>query len=174
MYVDWNVPCISYSLKCYYGRLWDFIWWYAPCSIYIHDVYVDWNVPCISYSPKYYYNCLWYFIWWYAPCSIYIHDVYVNWNVPYISYSPKCFYDCLWYFIWWYAPCSIYMGYTFRFEAMVLLYARSHRQDNTSHGLCYTSHEALAGTRNSSVWEIDLTTHRTTSGRYTTELHLAP
>ena len=35
--------------------------------------------------------------------------------------------------------------------ARVLLYAPSHRQDNTYHGLCYTSRGALAGTRNSSV-----------------------
>ena len=33
--------------------------------------------------------------------------------------------------------------------ARVLLYASSHRQDNTYHGLCYTSRGALAGTRNS-------------------------
>ena len=31
------------------------------------------------------------------------------------------------------------------------LYAPSHRQDNTYHGLCYTSRGALAGTRNSSM-----------------------
>ena len=30
-------------------------------------------------------------------------------------------------------------------------YASSHRQDSTYHGLCYTSREALAGTRNSSM-----------------------
>ena len=35
--------------------------------------------------------------------------------------------------------------------ARVLLYAPSHRQDNTYHGLCYTSFGALAGTRNSSM-----------------------
>ena len=35
--------------------------------------------------------------------------------------------------------------------ACVLLYAPSHRQDNTYHGLCYTSRRALAGTRNSSI-----------------------
>ena len=35
--------------------------------------------------------------------------------------------------------------------ARVLLYAPSHRQDNTYHGLCYTSRGALAGTRNSSM-----------------------
>ena len=29
--------------------------------------------------------------------------------------------------------------------------ASSHRQDNTYHGLCYTSRGALAGTRNSSM-----------------------
>ena len=40
------------------------------------------------------------------------------------------------------------MGYSFRLAARVLLYASSHRQDNTYHGLCYTSRGALAGTRN--------------------------
>ena len=31
------------------------------------------------------------------------------------------------------------MGYSFRLAARVLLYASSHRHDNTYHGLCYTS-----------------------------------
>ena len=31
------------------------------------------------------------------------------------------------------------------------LYASSHRQDSTYYSLCYTSHGALAGKRNSSV-----------------------
>ena len=42
--------------------------------------------------------------------------------------------------------------------------ALSHRQDNTYHGLCYTSSGALAGTKNSSMGsplKIDPTTHRT-------------
>ena len=39
----------------------------------------------------------------------------------------------------------------YRLTARVLLYAPSHRQDNTYHGLCYTSRGALAGTRNSSM-----------------------
>ena len=43
-----------------------------------------------------------------------------------------------------------HIGYSYRLTAMVLLYAPSHRQDNTYHGLCYTSRGALAGTRNSS------------------------
>ena len=30
MSVDRNVPCVSYSPKCCYGHLWDWIWWYAP------------------------------------------------------------------------------------------------------------------------------------------------
>ena len=50
----------------------------------------------------------------------------------------------------------------------VLLYAPSHRQDNTYHGLCYTSRGALAGARNSSMGSprrIDPTTHRTMSER---------
>ena len=44
-----------------------------------------------------------------------------------------------------------HIGYSFRLTAMVLLYAPSHRQDSTYHGLCYTSRGALAGTRNSSM-----------------------
>ena len=39
-------------------------------------------------------------------------------------------------------------GYSFRLTARVLLYARSHRQDNTYDGLCYTSRGALDETRN--------------------------
>ena len=44
-----------------------------------------------------------------------------------------------------------HMDYSFRLAARVLLYASSHRQDNTYHSLCYTSRGALAGTRNSSM-----------------------
>ena len=44
-----------------------------------------------------------------------------------------------------------HIGYSYRLTARVLLYEPSHRQDNTYHGLCYTSCEALAGTRNSSM-----------------------
>ena len=44
-----------------------------------------------------------------------------------------------------------HIGYSFRLAARVLLYASSHRQDNTYHGLCYTSRGPLAGTRNSSM-----------------------
>ena len=40
-----------------------------------------------------------------------------------------------------------HIGYSYRLTARVLLYAPSHRQDNTYHGLCYTSRGALAGTR---------------------------
>ena len=42
-----------------------------------------------------------------------------------------------------------HIGYSFRLTARVLLYAPSHRQDSTYHSLCYTSHGALAGMRNS-------------------------
>ena len=57
---------------------------------------------------------------------------------------------------------------TFRLAARVLLYAPSHRQNSTYHGLCYTSLVAQAGTRNISMGpprRIDPTTHRTTSER---------
>ena len=46
-----------------------------------------------------------------------------------------------------------HIGYSYRLTARVLLYAPSHRQDNTYHSLCYTSCGALAGTRNSSMDE---------------------
>ena len=41
-----------------------------------------------------------------------------------------------------------HIGNSLRLTARVLLYAPSHRQDSTYHGLCYTSRGALAGTRN--------------------------
>ena len=44
-----------------------------------------------------------------------------------------------------------HIGYSFRLTARVLLYAPSHRQDSTYHGLCWTSRGALAGTRYSSM-----------------------
>ena len=39
-----------------------------------------------------------------------------------------------------------HIGYSYRLTARVLLYVPSHREDNTYHGLCYTSRGALAGT----------------------------
>ena len=44
-----------------------------------------------------------------------------------------------------------HIGYSYRLTARVLLYAPSHRHDNTYHSLCYTSRGELAGTRNSSM-----------------------
>ena len=62
-----------------------------------------------------------------------------------------------------------HIGYSYRLTARVILYAPSHRQDNTYHGLCYTSRGALAGTRNSSnrstPIRIDPMTHRIISER---------
>ena len=37
-----------------------------------------------------------------------------------------------------------HIGYSYRLRGRVILYAPSHRQDNTYHGLCYTSRGALA------------------------------
>ena len=66
----------------------------------------------------------------------------------------------------------------FRLSARVLLYASSHRQDNTYHGLCYTSRGALAGTRNSSMGPPHEGSIRQPiapwMNAFTTELHLAP
>ena len=47
--------------------------------------------------------------------------------------------------------CCCHIDYSFRLTARVILYAPSHRQDSTYHGLCYTSCGALAGMRNSSM-----------------------
>ena len=44
-----------------------------------------------------------------------------------------------------------HIGYSYRLTSRGILYAPSHRQDNTYHGLCYTSRGALAGKRNSSM-----------------------
>ena len=44
-----------------------------------------------------------------------------------------------------------HIGYSYRLTARVLLYAPSHRQDNTYHSLCYTSRGALAGTRTTHI-----------------------
>ena len=57
-------------------------------------------------------------------------------------------------------------GYFFQLAAIELLDAPFQRQDSTYHSLCYTSHGALAGTRNSSMGpplRIDLTIHCTLS-----------
>ena len=43
----------------------------------------------------------------------------------------------------------------FPINSKELLYAPSHRQDSTYHGLCYTSRGTLAGTRNSSIGVIN-------------------
>ena len=70
------------------------------------------------------------------------------------------------------------MDYSFRLAARVLLYASSHRQDSTYHGLCYTSRGALAGTRNSSMGPPHEGSIRRPiapwANALTTELHLAP
>ena len=44
-----------------------------------------------------------------------------------------------------------HIGYSYRLKARVLLYAPSNTQDNTYAGFSYTSHGALAGTRNISM-----------------------
>ena len=71
-----------------------------------------------------------------------------------------------------------HIGYSFRLAARVLLYAPSHKQDSTYHGLCYTSRGVLAGTRNSSMGPHHEGSIRRPiapwANALTTELHLAP
>ena len=70
------------------------------------------------------------------------------------------------------------MGYSFRLTARVLFYASSHRQDNTYHGLCYTSRGTLAGTRNCSMGPLHEGSIRRPiaprANALTTKLQLAP
>ena len=74
--------------------------------------------------------------------------------------------------------CCCHIGYSFRLTARVVLYAPSHRQDSTYHGLYYTSRGALAGTRNSSMGSPHEGSIRRPiapwANALTTELHLAP
>ena len=44
-----------------------------------------------------------------------------------------------------------HIGYYFRLTARVILYAPSHRQNSTYHGLCYTSRGALVRNENSTI-----------------------
>ena len=70
------------------------------------------------------------------------------------------------------------MGYSFRLAARVLLYAPSHRQDSTYHGLCYTKCGSRAGAKNSSMGPPHKGSIRRPiapwANALTTELHLAP
>ena len=79
--------------------------------------------------------------------------------------------------VWKETRCR-YIGYSFWLTARVLLYAPSHRQDSTYHGLCYTSRGALAGTRNSSISSPHEGSIRRPiapwANALTTELHPAP
>ena len=68
--------------------------------------------------------------------------------------------------------CCHYMSYTFLLAARVLLHTPSHRKDSTYHSLCYTSHEALVGMRNSLTGPpggINPITHCTPIGHSTTD-----
>ena len=47
--------------------------------------------------------------------------------------------------------CCRHIGYSYWLTARVLLYAPSHKQDNTYHSLCYNRRGALAGMKNSSM-----------------------
>ena len=61
-----------------------------------------------------------------------------------------------------------HIGYYFRLAARVLLYAPSHRQDSTYHGLCYTSRGALVGTRNI---KLQIYIKQLKSNRYILKIH---
>ena len=71
-----------------------------------------------------------------------------------------------------------HIGYSFRLTSKVILYASSHRNNSTYHGLCYTSRGALAGMRNNSMGPPHEGSIRRPivpwANALTTELRLAP
>ena len=74
--------------------------------------------------------------------------------------------------------CCRHIGYSYQLIARVLLYAPSHRQDSTYHGICYTNRGAVAGTKNSSMGSPHEGSIRRPIAPWanglTTELHFAP
>ena len=58
-------------------------------------------------------------------------------------------------------PCH-HIGYSFRLAARVILYAPSHRQDSTYHGLCYTSREIAQWVHCMKDWSNDPSHHERT------------
>ena len=91
-----------------------------------------------------------------------VSSPYLSGLLPYLQGRKKVFYLMMHstHFIYGYMALDIWlrttqiarketrchnMGYSFRLPARILLYAPSHRQDSTYHGLCYTSRGALAG-----------------------------
>ena len=46
VYVDWNITEINYSPKCYFGRLWDYIWGYAPYRKQM--ISFPWSSKCLN------------------------------------------------------------------------------------------------------------------------------
>ena len=103
-----------------------------------------------------------------ATCCSFINVILVFRHFGYKKKEGKCFVfnDALnTFYLWLYDVSHMvkdhsdrreetrchHIGYSFRLAARVLLYASSHRQDNTYHSLCYTSRGALAGKRNSSM-----------------------
>ena len=71
-----------------------------------------------------------------------------------------------------------HMDYSFRLATRVILYAPSHRKDNTYHVLYYTSRGALAWTIKIAQWVHHVGSIRrpiaSWTNALTTELHLAP
>ena len=97
---------------------------------YIHTYICNWYMQCVREREMFYLTThSTHFIYGYMASDIWLRTILI------VRKETRC----------------RHIGYSFRLTARVLLYAPSHRQDNTYHGLCYTSRGALAGTRNSSM-----------------------
>ena len=106
------------------GRLWDFLWWYAPYSISMEEGREREMFYLTTHSTH--------FIYGYMASDIWLRTILI------VRKETRC----------------RHIGYSYRLAARVLLYAPSHRQDNTYHGLCYTSRGTLAGTRSMEEMQI--------------------
>ena len=120
--VVWNSASANFIKICYYGRQWDLIWCNVTLTQREREREREREMFYLTTHSTH-------FIYGYMASDIWLRTILI------VRKETRC----------------RHIGYSYRLTARVLLYAPSHRQDNTYHGLCYTSRGALAGTRNSSM-----------------------
>ena len=104
----------------------------------------------ISVSDYIYLNDLQLFVWIIVPRLQLGGNVRIVFNYYLTTYSTHFIYGYMASDIWLRTILIVkketrcrHIGYSYRLTARVLLYAPSHRQDNTYRGLCYTSRAEL-------------------------------
>ena len=116
IYIHYNVPYVIYRPKCYQCRLLDFIWWYVRLEQDKPTTVMD-KIQEGRKEMFYLTTHSTHFISGYMASDIWKRTIQIA------REETRC----------------RHMSYSFRLKTRVLLYALSHRQDNTYHGLCYAS-----------------------------------